>query len=329
MSFANLTNYAAADLPILAPDGREVVVVVVKASFEITAQGCVRAASQAPVRTADEVYDPDAEQSSIRLPGDLCTEKRGADVVVIGSAVSDRPVAALLVGVSVGDRLVLLRVHGERTYYRGAGGRVVVGKAAPFTEKPIVYERAYGGTSADYKVVERRNPVGRGVASDASELIDQPAPQIEHPAHPIVSGGDRPTPVGFGAISMHWSPRCDYLGTVDGQWERERMPLMPLDFNLRHHNCAHPELQLSEPLLVGTPIGIEGMTRDGALTFTVPDLAISVAGSYDDGSRQLLQPPIDTLLVDTENRLAELTCRAVFPLGRGRRRLRALRVEGA
>ncbi len=329
MSFANLTDFAAADLPCLAPDGREVVIVVVKASFQLTAEGCVPAGKQAPVRVVDEVYEPEAEQSSVRLPGDLCTEKRGADVVVIGSAVSDKPVTTLLVGVTIGDRLVPLRVHGERTYYRGAGGRVVVGAAAPFTTKPIVYERAYGGTSAEHQVVERRNPVGRGVASDLSELIDQPAPQIEHPAHPITSGGDRPAPVEFGAIAMHWSPRCDHLGTIDGQWERERMPLMPLDFDRRHHNCAHPDLQLPEPLAAGTLIGIEGMTRDGALAFTIPELAISVAGSYDDGTRQLRQPPIDTLVVDTENRLAELTCRAVFPLGRGKRRLRALRVERA
>ena len=326
MSFANLTRYAALDVPYLAPDGREVVITVVKATYSFGRGGLELAARQNPVRLVDEWHDPDAPSSSVRLPGDLVTEKRGADVIVVGSARSVTPTPAVDVVVGVGDRRVQLRVHGERRYYRGAGGRVVIGKAAPFVEIPVVYERAWGGSSADLSLVEQRNPVGRGVAVDPGELVDQPAPQIERLDQPITSAADRPPPAGLGALAAHWQPRLGYMGTADAAWQRERMPLMPLDFDLRHFNCAHPELILAEPLAPGTAVGVDGMSVDGPIAFAVPDLRVQVTGQFEH-RREARQPPLDTLVVDTDAGTVELSCRATFALGRGGTRLHAIRVE--
>jgi len=326
VGFANLTGFAAVDTPYLAPDGRDVVVAMVKVSLDLRGNSAVVATRQRPVRLADEVYDPDADHSSIRMPSDLCVGKRGADVVVVGSARSTEPVAEMLVGVAVGDRIVQLRVHGERTYFRGATGRVAIGDAAPFSQKPIVYERSYGGTTADHARVEARNPVGRGVAHDEGELVDTPAPQIEHPARPITDAGVY-EPVGFGAIATSWQPRRGHYGTVDDAHMRDRLPLAPLDYDLRFNNCAHPALQLDAPLAAGTQIRVEGMTLGTPIAFALPELSVRATARFDDAAIDVIDAPFDTLLIDADARVAELTCRVVVALGRGKRRLRELRME--
>jgi hypothetical protein len=327
MTFANATPFAALAAPLAAPDGRDVVLAVVKATFRRTKEGrLVLADEQAPVRAGDVAHFPDAEDSSIRYPGDLCVEKRGTDVVIVGEAVSPKPALAVDVAAQVQGRKVCLRVHGERVYYRGALG-VTIGPAAPFERKPIVYERAYGGTSPDKSAVERRNPVGRGFGRSASELVDTPAPQIEDPGHPITGAGDRPVPVGFGATGPHWLPRADYAGTFDEVWKRTRMPRMPADFDVRNNNVAHPSLQFDALLVAGDPIALLGMTPGGIWKVELPAMLVCLHGRYHDGRVLTARPAVDTVLVEPLEDALQLTLRHAFPMGRGKVVLREIRVD--
>jgi hypothetical protein len=327
MTLANATPFAALAAPLAAPDGRDVVLAVVKATFRRDRRGrLVLGDEQVQVRAGDVAHFPDVEDSSIRYPADLCTEKRGTDVVIVGEAVSPRPALALDIVAQVRDRKVCLRVHGERVYYRGALG-VTVGPAAPFERKPIVWERAYGGTSADKSAVERRNPVGRGFGRNASELVGTPAPQIEDPAHPITNAADRPEPAGFGAIGPHWSPRAERAGTFDEVWRRTRMPRMPVDFDVRHNNVAPAALQFDPPLGAGDPIALLGMTADGLWKVELPAMAVSLHGRYHDGQVVTVRPAIDTVIVEPLDERVELTLRHAFPMGRGKTALREIRVD--
>ena len=326
MSLVNASPYRALAVPTVAPDGHEVVVAIVKATFTRTAQGrAILADEPAPIRTEDVVYFPDARDSSIRYPSDVCVAKRGADIVVVGDAISPKPVPALDVAVAVGERRVPIRVHGERVFYKTIGG-VGLSPAAPFERKPIVYERAWGGASADLGLIEARNPVGRGVAKDPRELDGMPAPQIEHPAKPITGAGKH-EPVGLGAIGPAWSPRREYAGTFDAAWMERRMPLMPLDFDLRHNNAAHPSLQLEAPIAPGTPIAVIGMTLDGLWRTTLPAMPALIQGRFDDGSAVTERPGCDTLLLEPEAGRIEVTVRAAFRVGRARKLLREIRVD--
>jgi hypothetical protein len=327
MTLANATPFAALAAPLAAPDGRDVVLAVVKATFRRDRRGrLVLGDEQVQVRAGDVAHFPEAEDSSIRYPADLCTEKRGTDVVIVGEAVSPRPALALDVAAQVRDRKVCLRVHGERVYYRGALG-VTVGPAAPFERKPIVWERAYGGTSADKSAVERRNPVGRGFGRSASELVGTPAPQIEDPAHPITTAADRPEPAGLGAIGPHWSPRAERAGTFDEAWKRTRMPRMPADFDVRHNNVAPAALQFDPPLGAGEPIALLGMTADGLWKVELPTVHVSLHGRYHDGRVVTARPAIDTVIVEPLDDRIELTLRHAFPMGRGKVALREIRVD--
>jgi hypothetical protein len=327
MTLANATPFAVLAAPLAAPDGRDVVLAVVKATFRRDGRGrLVLADEQTPVRAGDVAHFPDADDSSILYPADLCVEKRGTDVVIVGEAVSPRPAEAVDVAAQIRDRKVCLRVHGERVYYQGALG-VAVGPAAPFERKPIVWERAYGGTSPDKSAVERRNPVGRGFGRSSSELVETPAPQIEDPAHPITTASDRPEPVGFGAIGPHWSPRAEYAGTFDEAWKRTRMPRMPLDFDVRHNNVAPAALQFDPPLGAGDPIALLGMTLDGLWKIELPAMPVSLHGRYHDGRVVTVRPVVDTVLVEPLEDEVQLTLRHAFPMGRGKRALREIRVD--
>jgi len=327
MSFANNTRYSAMPVPTIAPDGRDVVVAIVKATFRRGKDGRPRLADQQiPVEIGGTVYDPEALDSSIRFPSDVCSDKRGADVVVVGDAISRKPVKSLDVAVKIRDLTASLRVHGERVYYRSLGG-VGIGPAQSFERKPIVYERAYGGTTPDSSLIERRNPVGRGVAKDPGSLIDTPAPQIEHPAHPITRAGEAHEPVGFGAIAVHWQPRSDFAGTFDEVWRATRMPILPVDFDLRFHNVASPALQLAERLREGDRIAILGMSEEELFQIDVPALPLTLCARYQDGRREVARPSIDTMIVEPDLGIIRLTLRHAFPMGRGTKLLREIQVD--
>ena len=327
MSLLNATSFAALAAPTLTASGVDVVVAIIKATFTRLPTGVLALAdSQSPVRLGDVANHPDAPESSVRFPSDLCDDKPGADVVIVAEAISRTPVNVVDVAVRVGDRLAPLRVHGERVYYRSLTG-IAVGPAAPFERKPIVYERAYGGSTPDHKHVDRRNPVGRGVAANLAALVDQPAPQIEHPARPVGSASDRPDPAGYGAIAMSWSPRRERMGTTDESWQRTRMPIPPLDFDARFHQVAHPALQLPHRIRAGTPVALHHMTEDSLFQFDVPRLALRIEARFDDGRVEVQHPEVDTLLVDAITGRVELTARQAFARGRGRRMLREVRVQ--
>jgi hypothetical protein len=327
MPITNATRFATLAAPLEAPDGRDVVLAVVKATFRRDPGGrLVLADDQTPVRAGDVAHFPDATESSTRYPADTCIEKRGTDVIIVGEAFAARPVPAVDVAVAVRDRRLALRVHGERVYYRGAFG-IVVGPGAAFERKRIVWERAYGGTSADKSAVEHRNPIGRGFGRSDAELVDMPAPQVEDPAHPITSAADRPEPVGLGAIGGHWSPRVERAGSFDEAWRKTRIPRMPVDFDIRFNNVAPDALQFDPPLAAGDPIALLGMTPEGVWSVELPTLRLAIHARFADGRVVTARPLIDTVLVEPLEDRVELSLRQAFPAGRGKTALREIRVD--
>ncbi len=132
--------------------------------------------------------------------------------------------------------------------------------------------------------------------------------------------------MGYGATRPHWLPRRSYAGTFDEAWQRARMPMLPLDYDARFENVAHPSLQMDAPIAPGTPIAVLGMTEATAFRCEVPDLRLVVHG-LRNGERTSLRPLPDTLVVEPARARIELTCRAVFPMGRGRTALREIRVD--
>jgi hypothetical protein len=329
--FANATPFASLAVPLHDERGADTVVVLVKATYVKSGTKLAPADEQIPVRTNDVPADARAvdegRPSSIRYPSDVGGNKPGTDVVVVGDAVSRRRVERLDVAVRFPDRVVALRVHGERFFHKGTFG-MSIGPAVAFERVSTAYERAYGGSSRDRSIVEWRNPVGRGVHGSPGELDGALAPCIEDPAHPI-DGARKAAPVGFGAIPMWWQPRRDFVGTADEAWRSRRMPLLPRDFDRRFHQVAHPSLQMDRMLRAGDLIGTEGIGVDGTFFAAVPELPIVAHVRRSTGLAETVPLAIDTALVEPEHARVELTLRRVLLLGRGKTLLREVRVDVA
>src|SRR5262249_37085300 len=145
--------------------------------------------------------------------------------------------------VKVGTLEQRLMVFGLRVWSKGLTG-ISISPAQPFEQLPLKWEEAFGGfdTSGDKPLEEPRNPVGRGLVRDTNLLVNQLAPASEDPGDLIRSPRSRPTPMGVGPLGRHWAPRRSYAGTMDENWKKERMPLLPLDFDERYNQLAPPKL---------------------------------------------------------------------------------------
>lgn len=326
---ANATTFAALAVPFHDERGADAIVVLVKATFLKRGPRLVLADEQVPVRLNDVPTHPlaveEGRESSVRYPGDVGGEKPGADIIVVGSAVSPKPTAQLDVAVRVLGRELSLRVHGERVFYRSALG-FKIGPAAPFERAAITYERAYGGMSRDRSIIDWRNPVGHGVHRSAAELEGAPAPSIEDLAHPIGSPRDA-APVGFGAIPTWWLSRRDLAGTMDATWQAERMPLPPLDFDRRFYQVAHPSLQMDRALREGDVIATYGLCPAGLFDVTVPAIPLIAHLRRTSAPPASVPLALDTALLEPEAARVELTFRRVVPLGRGNTLLREVRLD--
>ena len=111
---------------------------------------------------------------------------------------------------------------------------------------------------------------GVGFAHRAEDLVGQRAPNLEDPRAPIRSWRDRPSPVGFGPIARHWSPRRERAGTHDRAWQEKRQPLPPSDFQARFNQCAPDDLQVPG-LKGGEPVRLTGVWPERPqMAFTLP-----------------------------------------------------------
>ena len=283
----------------MAP-ARDVLVVVVKATWSLGGPVAAPAASQRPL--CGDVFADDDPTQELLHPSDLAPFKPRGEVIALGSAHAPgegaaRAVAAFRVG-RVQRGVVVL---GDRAWT--ALG--VPGEPAVFRAMPLSWRRAYGGPG------HRGNPVGVGFAPDLTRARRLPAPQIEDPAHPVTRIDEALAPQGLGPIGRAWSPRRERAGTFDDAWLAQRWPAMPDDFSDAYWNGAHPDLVM--PFLRGgEPVTLRGVHPEGDLAFTVPRFYVYALGRYHNGVMLPLPMVLDTLVIDVEAMTAGLVYRVSF-----------------
>lgn len=317
-------------LPCLGLDARMMIVVVIKELFSIEGPNRVERVGGAEIRYVDEPWLED-QPSIVKHPGDLCLFKPSTDVIVIGAATApDRtPVKTLDVLVQVGPVERILRVFGPRVWYRGVSGLNLT-SPEPFESVELRWDLAYGGYDASEEgktpLEEPRNPVGRGLVRSSGALVHEPGPQIEDPRDLISSHRTKPVPAGVAPIGRGWEPRRLYAGTMDETWMRERMPLLPVDFDDRFNQVAPPELITPAHLRGGEPVRLHHLNADGPMTFDLPRLHFFVGG-YVDGELVEHRSVLDTVLIKPTDKTLELTWRASMPLPRPAHRLEHVQVH--
>lgn len=288
----NQTPFAAAQGWIRDRCGAEVWLVVVKASFDILADGSTEIANQQPEPQRLPEHNGEAGASSIRFETDFVLTKQTTDVVVAGHAHAPggRAVHQIDVGMRVGSLYKVLRVFGNRAW-----GLLGPGDPQPFSMMPLVYERAFGGidrqSNEPGKDWDWRNPVGCGFAVSSAHLRGLPVPNVEASDRLISAWDDQPAPAGFGPVASHWQPRASLAGTYDANWEATRQPLLPDDCDDRFFQCAPQDQQTSQFLVGGEPVRLVGMNPRGQLDFVLPSMTLTLESRFSDAERRAHEAP--------------------------------------
>ncbi len=313
--------------------GREVLVVMAKMTWSLSATGVATIARPiSPVRIFD-VPRSDAAFASLRHSSDAVEEKPGTDVLLLGTAYPPRDTTKMNVSLRVEAGHATLHktlvVHGPRVWQAGLLGGLGPGPSGKMGPTPLVWELAYGGVDAtdpDAVLADYRNLSGTGFLERRAGLAGRPAPAIEDPATPLSSRS--PAPAGFGPIPAHWQPRSLRIGTLDEKWKWERAPLRPLDFDPRHHSCAPDGQWMETPLLGDEPVEVLGATPDGALRFRLPRYA-PVFHSTVRGETFEHETHLDTFTIDADERRVELVWRVSVRLPRKTEHLEKITVFGS
>ncbi len=306
----------------LFPDamGIDTLYVVIKATFSLGNE-LTLAEIQQPLHMADE-FNGEPGLSSLKYASDIHLCKPTTDVALIGSAHTPGQQFRDELGTSltVGPLAKTIYVVGDQEWT----GRLL-GPAKsplkPFKKMPITFERAFGGVhiineeKGKFKAVES-NPVGQGFRASKrrKELKGKLAPNLVDPQ-------DSERPASYGFVAPNWQPRADFAGTYDEGWERNRSPYLPLDFDTRFFNAAHPDLIADGYLQGGEPVKLKNLSPHGTLRFPLPscvfDLAIQVGGQKEN-------PPLnlETVLFEPDDDRMTMLWRAALPCDK-----KALKVE--
>lgn len=278
--------------------------VVCCATYTLRPGECALAPAPAQESPAeDERHHDDDASRSVRRARDLVPVKPSVDVMVTGHAYAPerRPARSLIARVSVAELDKSIEVFAERSL----GHDGVVREGQPFTQMPLVYERAAGGPGTNNPVGIRRD----ARFADGSLIL----PNLQKPGASPHAAFE---PVGLGPIAPGWPERRDRLGAAGAGWSLKDIGQRPLPegMDLGFFNAAPRDQQLrslgERPRLV-----LENLHPEHArLTTTIP---LFTPRAVLEGRRegpQALSMRADSLWIDTDRGLCVVTYRGTVPL---------------
>jgi hypothetical protein len=320
--------------------GGDIFAFLVKRSYRFDGAGqCQRIEPPALFLDAD-IYWGDPATRSPRYEADIAPYKPLTDVVVIGTVYAPSGVAVQQTNarIEVGRSRKTIAVFGDRiATLQDSGKAPVFSEPRPFTEMPLVYERAYGGTdlTAAMEFAYPRNPVGRGMVvlevPGAAVLL----PNFEDPAdlltpERLVLGeakrwNRQPLPQGMGWFGKTWYPRMSYVGALPGYVDadetmrEESLGLVPRNhialgrqfrlpsFDVRFNNGASPGLAL--PHLAGDEaVRLLNLTRQGETKFRLPGERPEIVADLGMGETTP-EVVLHTVLIQPDRAMVDLVWR--------------------
>ncbi len=302
-ALTNNTPFTAERSWVREKNGAEVWLVAVKGTFTIEDNGALKIAEEQEEVNIAPVFRGDPQSTSLLYDTDLPHRKNSTDILIDGHAYAPNGNAVETIDVTlrVANIDKTLRVFGDRAWQNSLTG-VSISNTQPFVKMPLTYERAFGGTdqySDDPKNHdwEPRNPIGLGFATKAEYLIEKPLPNIEDPASLINNWKERPQPMGFGPIAGHWSPRVELAGTYDENWEKNRQPLLPENFNDDYHQSAPKDQQTKGFIEREELFELYNMTPTGELKFRLPRTSIGFTTHFDDNTKEEHRASLHTVMI--------------------------------
>ncbi|MGC4085937.1 MAG: DUF2169 domain-containing protein [Vicinamibacterales bacterium] len=329
----NATPFAVQPLFTTDEHGQALVAPIVRATYEFDLQGTLwLAEEQAPVKLEGEPAT-DAPISSYKYEPEAAFMKPATDVVLVGHAEPPgRGATQVDVGIKVGPVRKIARVFGDR-YWVMSSGVARMSKTGELGRVPLLWEHAFGGQDPVHSTPDRpsfdpRNPVGRGFGRPLTrEGEHTKLPNIEEPTQPVAEYGALVTPAGFGFTCANWEPRARLAGTYDDEWDQNRKPFLPLDFDRRFFNGAAPGLVAPGYLQGSEDIVVLNATPGGRVSFSLPGLPPPRATVV---IRRELDLPVnlqlDTVVVNTDERKLFLTWRGYVHAMRGPHDVTTIRI---
>lgn len=323
------TTAAAAKLVVATTDDPAIRrgLVVARVDWRFDEAGSLRRhARAAPIRTSDVPH------SLGLLPGDLdLVAAPHCEVIVLGHvhAPAGRTTQSQRVTVTLGGHARAIDVHGDRRWTRTATGWAI-GPAEPYTRMPLVWSRAFGGSTrarldpqGHLDVADEVNPEGRGfdgrdrAMATAAGLhcapgypvieADDRLPNLEDPDAPIRARGDAPAPVCWSTVPAQMPIRFARVLTLARA--RGIAPPTPSGPQSPRARC-HPDLLIPTPQ-AAMPVELRGLSPGGRITFALPsdDVAMDYQVGERRGTRTLR---LARVLIDADEGRLELVYVARF-----------------
>jgi hypothetical protein len=322
MELLNTTPLQAGYTMGMQADGRELLVVVAKGTFEMPDRG--RQASfceaQKPLVEAD-IFNEEPGLSAPLYESDYAPFKRHCDVLLVGSAYAPRgkPATRVEVTLRIGPLLKSFAVTGDR-YWESGNIAIRPGYAGLFDTMPISYDRAFGGIDDFHENKKKHaaymsNPVGKGYHFELGRaFVDgSPMPNTEELKRPVTMPNGNYSPMAFGPLGRGWDPRRQLAGTYDQAWIDNTFPFLPSDFNATYYQTAPTDQQMPYPK-GGERVFLENLTPEGQIAFTLPEIDVPVVFFYKNGEKLTQKAMIDTIVLEPDDGHFTMTWRATIPL---------------
>ncbi len=322
MELINATRMIAGYAMGMEPSGRELLVIVVKGTFQIPPQPGAQLslhAKQEPLVMSDVFYgEPGVSAPKYEI--DFAPRKGKCDVLLNGRAYAPagRTVERIDVGMQIGSWSKSFSVVGDRYWFLSGGPNAT--EPEPFAVMPVTYDRAFGGTDLRHEDPAQHaaympNPVGRGFHKqlDEQSLDGSPLPNTEETGVPVSRPDGSFRPMSFGPVGRHWEPRYRHAGTYDQNWKDNIFPFLPPDFDERYYQAAPEDQQL--PIPPGEQqVSLRNLTPEGYLEFRLPHFEAPIHVFPKRGDREDLTAQVDTLVIEPDLGRVLMTWRVARPL---------------
>ena len=264
MDFVNETRYPARLIRTVLDRRRIAASMVARVTFDLR-DGALVPAEEQPWIVSPEPWDSPA---GVPMEGDIALRKEAVDVHLFGTAraPAGKPAGSFELSVKVGDHLRRATVSGPRAWQKGAGG-LAAPAPEPIESLPISMKHAYGGEAEfdGLKVAFPDNPEGQGFYLEEEQAEGGPLPQIEDAEAPVKEWSDRPVPAGFGFCPYPSATRLQAAVIVEEDEIKK--------ITHRLFNTAFPAM-IAPAAPPGTRVSVVGVSPDGPLELTVPELPL-------------------------------------------------------
>lgn len=115
----------------------------------------------------------------------------------------------------------------------------------------------------------------------------------------------------FGPLERNAPERLQHAGTYDERWRRQRMPVLPEDFDIRYHHDAPEDQRLSGYLRGDEMFRVAGWLDIGSVSFALPGKAVLVTGNIRKDYFSALSH-LDTVMLWSERPWVTLVWRWVI-----------------